>query len=237
MPSNQLQSFPSTPLLLIAASAAIFCLSGCSDRPPQLDARAEQLRIAAEKPTMSAQDSFSDGKILVEANLGRGFGGRGRPGGGRTDGEIPSGRHHGGGMGMSMGGGGGGMGGDMGGGPGGGGGMGPGGPGGDEGGPSVQAASMPPVALRLRLTNTSKETVEVTFVLCKSELGDFAVRPEKLALAPGQTAEPDPMTSRLGLTSAELILKVGLRMAGKVEQKDLVLKAAPPVEPAPGPKP
>jgi hypothetical protein len=96
---------------------------------------------------------------------------------------------------------------------------------------------MPPVALRLRLTNTGTETVEVTFTLCKSELGDFAVRPEKLALAPGQTAEPDPMTSRLGLTSAELVLKVGLRLAGKKEQKDLVLKGAPVVEPPAGPKP
>jgi len=225
---------------------AIFCFSGCSDRPPQLDARAEQLRIAAEKPAMTAQNLFFDGKILVEANLGRGFGGRGRPGGGgRPGGEIPSGRHHGGGgMGMSMGGGGGGMGGEMGGGPGGGGGMGPGGPGGDEGGPgnfsggpALQDASMPPVALRLRLTNTGKDTVEVAFVLCKSELGDFAVRPEKLALAPGQSAEPDPMTSRLGLTSAELVLKVGLRSAGKVEQKELVLKSVAPTEPPVGTKP
>jgi len=68
--------------------------------------------------------------------------------------------------------------------------------------------------------------------LCKSELGDFAVRPEKLALAPEQSAEPDSMTSRLGLTSGELVLKVGLRMNGKVEQKDLVLKAVAPTEPA-----
>jgi hypothetical protein len=224
MLSNQLPSFTSKHFL-IAAAAAVSCLSGCSDRPPQLDARAEQLSIAAEKPTMSAQDSFFDGKLLVEANLGRGFGGHGRPGSdGRMGGEIPRGRHHGGGMGM-----------------GGGGGRGPGsdegGPSNFSGGPSLQGASMPPVALRLRLTNTSEETVEVTFVLCKSELGDFAVRPEKLVLAPGQAVEPEPMTSRLGLTSAELVLKVGLRVAGKVEQKDLVLKAAEQVEPPANPKP
>jgi hypothetical protein len=97
---------------------------------------------------------------------------------------------------------------------------------------------MPPVALRLRLTNKSKETVEVTFVLCKSELGDFAVRPEKLALAPDQSAEPDPMTSRLGLTSDALVLHVSLRVAGKVEQKDLVLKPDTlPAEPSADPKP
>ena len=184
---------------------------------------------------MLAQDSFFDGKILVEANLGRGFGGRGRPGaGGHMGGEIPSGRHHGGGMSM-----GGGTGGGHGG--GGRGGMGPSSDEGDpsnfRGGPSFQDASMPPVALRLRLTNTGKETAEVTVVLCKSELGDFAVRPEKLVLAPGQAVEPEPMTSRLGLTSAELVLKVGLRVAGKAEQKDLVLKVAAPVEPPADPKP
>jgi len=95
---------------------------------------------------------------------------------------------------------------------------------------------MPPVALRLRLTNNSQETIEVTFTLCKSELGDFAVRPEKLALAPGQSAEPDRMTSRLGLTTAELKLSVGLRVAGKTELKDLVLKVVA-AEPATEAKP
>jgi hypothetical protein len=103
--------------------------------------------------------------------------------------------------------------------------------------PSIHESTMPPVALRLRLTNTSKETMEVTFLLCKSELGDFAVRPEKLALEPGQSAEPDPMNSLLGLTSDELILKVSLRVAGKVEQKDLVLKAVTPDDPEPSAKP
>jgi hypothetical protein len=96
---------------------------------------------------------------------------------------------------------------------------------------------MPPVALRLRLTNQGKETVEVTFVLCKSELGDFAVRPEKLALAPGQTSEPDPMRSNLGMTSNELVLRVSLRMSGVVEQKDLVLKYVAADKPASSPKP
>lgn len=96
---------------------------------------------------------------------------------------------------------------------------------------------MPPIALRLRLTNKSKETIEVTFVLCKSELGDFAVRPEKLALAPDQTAEPDSMTSRLGLPSDELVLRVSLKVNGKVEQKDLVLRAIPKTDPTASTKP
>jgi hypothetical protein len=240
MSLKQLPSFTSTTFT-VAAAVAILSLTSCSDRPPRPDARAQQMSIAAEKPAMSAQDSFFGGKILVEANLGRGFGGQGGPGGGggHMGGGGPGGGHHGGGMSMGMSGGGGGGGGGMGGGPGGGG-MGPGGESGPSeasAGPSIQESSMPPVALRLRLTNTSKETVEIVFVLCKSELGDFAVRPEKIALAPDQTAEPDPMTSRLGMTSGELVLKVGLRMAGKVEQKELVLKVVATAAAPTGPKP
>jgi len=194
---------------------------------------------------MSAQDTYFGGTLLVEANLGRGFnGGRGGgPGGPR--GGPGGGGHHGGGMHGGFGGGGPGGGSGMGGpggggmgGPPGGGEMGGPGPGGGfGGGPTIRESNMPPIALRLRLTNKSKETVEVTFMLCKSELGDFAVRPEKLALAPDQTAEPDPMTSRLGLPSDELVLRVSLKVNGKVEQKDLVLREIPKAEPAPDAKP
>ena len=207
--------------LLISATAAILSLNGCSDRPPRHDSGAEQRNAAAAKPTMSAEDSFFADKLLVEANLGRGFGRRGGPDGGGLGGGHSGGRHRRG-SGMGMGGG-------------------PGGEGpveGEVGGrSSIRESSMPPVALRLRLTNTSKETLEVTFVLCKSELGDFAVRPEKLALAPDQSAETDPMTSLLGLSSNELKLNVSLRAAGKVEQKELVLKAVTSDGPQPTAKP
>ena len=206
---------PASQFVLIIASAVVVSLTGCSDHAPQPNFRAEQMKAEAAKPVMAAEDVFFDGKLLVEANLSRGFGSRG-PGGGAGGAHSGGGGHrHGGGEGGGR------RGGD-----------GPasegteGGPGG--GGTAVHESNLPPVALRLRLTNTSQETLEVTFTLCKSELGDFAVRPERLALTPGQSAEPDRMTSRLGLTSAELVLKVGLRVAGKTEQKDLVLKVVPP---------
>jgi len=96
---------------------------------------------------------------------------------------------------------------------------------------------MPPVALHLRLTNQNTENVEIAFLLCKSELGDFAVRPEKLTIAPGQSAEPEAMTSRLGLMSGELRLAIRLRMNDKTEQKDLVLKVVTLDEPPPSTKP
>jgi hypothetical protein len=218
--------------LLLAAAALVIGLSnGCSHRPP-MNRGAEAADTAV--PAMSASTTFFDGKLVVEANLGRGFAG-GSIGGG------PGGRHGGSGGGgprgggpMSMGGGPG-----LGSGPSGGPMGGPDGSGGPgfSGGPTMHGSNQPPVALRLRLTNHSTETIEATFVLCKSELGDFAVRPEKLALAPGQTAEPESMTSRLGIPSDELILRVSLRVGGKTEQKDLVLRRPPQPEPATPPKP
>lgn len=197
-----------TPKLAAFAlfSALFAAICGCSH--PREEG-AEQMGSAI--PSLFAKQTFFDGKVVVEANLGRGFRYGGGPGG------SPGGGGHHGHHGF------GGPGGPGGGGPGGGG---PGGPGGDaeERGPMMQETSMPPVALRIRLTNTSKETLEVTFLLCKSELGDFAVRPEKIALAPDQTAEPDPMTSQLGLTTTELALQVGLRSNGKSEEKTLTLQ-------------
>ena len=199
-----MSSSANKPLLWLAVSIALLAFNGCSHKRND---DAEQMGTAI--PSLSAKSTFFDGKILVEANLGRGFhAGNGGPGGG------PGGHgHHG-----------------FGGGPGGPGG-GPGGPGGgpessegEERGLSIHEVSLPPVALRLRVTNTSKETVDIAFLVCKSELGDFAVRPEKIALAPDQVAEPDAMTSTLGLTTTQLVLHLSLRSGGKVEHKDLTLQ-------------
>ena len=44
-----------------------------------------------------------------------------------------------------------------------------------------------------------------------SDLGNFAVRPSKISVSPGQTAEPDPMISQLGVTSDEFPVTVRLR--------------------------
>jgi hypothetical protein len=70
---------------------------------------------------------------------------------------------------------------------------------------------MPPVTTRLKLENRSKETVEIEILEVNSDLGNFAVRPAKISIAPGQTAEPDPMISQLGVTSDEIPVKVTLR--------------------------
>ncbi len=203
--------FVSSDGFAVAAEAVVFGVGGESS------AHAEQMSAATTKPAMSAQDTFFDGKLLVEANLGRGFSnGQGSPkeGDAKHPSEGGHGHRHGGG----------GMRGEAEGSK-------------EEGTSAIHESSMPPVALRLRLTNMSKEPIDAAFVLCKSELGDFAVRPEKLSLAPEQSAEPNPMISRLGLTSDELVLTVSLRMAGKVEQKELTLKVAAPETPPTEAKP
>jgi hypothetical protein len=76
---------------------------------------------------------------------------------------------------------------------------------------------MPPVTIRLKLENRGAEPVEVDLLEVNSDLGNFAVRPTKLTLAPGQTGESDPMVSQLGVTSDEIPMKVSLRTAGKKE--------------------
>ena len=73
---------------------------------------------------------------------------------------------------------------------------------------------LPPVTTRLKLENRSQEALEIEILEVNSVLGNFAVRPAKLTIAPGQTAEPDPMISQLGVTSDEIPVKVSLRKVG-----------------------
>lgn len=84
---------------------------------------------------------------------------------------------------------------------------------------------MPPVTIRLKLENRGAEPVEVDLLEVNSDLGNFAVRPTKLTLAPGQTGETDPMVSQLGVTSDEIPMKVALRTAGKKETQIIPVKS------------
>lgn len=98
--------------------------------------------------------------------------------------------------------------------------------------PRMNNSSLPPVALRMRVTNQGTEPIDVEFVECRSYLGNFAVRPEKATVAPGASGQPDPMTSLLGVTSDEIPVTIGLRIGGKLETKVVPLrtvKGAPPV--------
>jgi len=174
---------------------------------------------------MQGYGEFFGGKLMVEASLGRGF--RMRPGGMKNY----AGKHR----------------------RGGGGGDGGEGLGEDDGGdsfddvyyvsqeesdqyfiPRMSNSTLPPVALRVRVTNQMQQPVEVVFLECNSSLGNFAVRPEKITVAAGETGSPDPMTSLLGVATDEIKLTIGLSVGGVKETKIITLRAiktAAPVAP------
>jgi hypothetical protein len=93
---------------------------------------------------------------------------------------------------------------------------------------------LPPVTLHLILHNTSKETFSVTIIDFDSDLGNFAVHPDVLSLAPDQSAEPDSMVSQLGVGSDLIPVKVTL-MKGGVRETKLVQVKALEVSPPPPP--
>ena len=90
----------------------------------------------------------------------------------------------------------------------------------------------PDLTLRLRLTNRSPEPIEIVILECSSALGDFAVRPERLRLAPDQRAEVDPMVSRLGVVAAKIDVLVRLQVTDKKESQALTLRSVVPAGPA-----
>jgi hypothetical protein len=81
------------------------------------------------------------------------------------------------------------------------------------------------VTLRLRLENDGAETVSVDIADFDSDLGNFAVHPEVLSLAPGQVAEPDPMISQLGVTADDIPVTVTLKRGGKSETRVIAVKS------------
>ena len=198
---------------LITATALLFA-GGCSshhDYVPDTNPK------TPPAPAMQGYGEFFDGKLMVEASLGRGF--RMRPGKMRDF------------MGRSHGKGGGGAGrveiddasdevyyedqGEM----------------QQRFIPRMSSSTLPPVALRVRVTNQTQQSVDVVFLECNSVLGNFAVRPEKITIAAGETGAPDPMTSLLGVGGTEIQLRVGLKMGDAKETQTIVLrtiKTAPP---------
>jgi hypothetical protein len=94
----------------------------------------------------------------------------------------------------------------------------------DGGGLRLRAAMMPAVTLHLHLENKSSDSLDVQIRDFKSDLGDFAVRPERVQLAAGQSVDVDPMVSQLGVTSDEIPVTVALRAGGKTESQDVSVK-------------
>jgi hypothetical protein len=84
---------------------------------------------------------------------------------------------------------------------------------------------LPPVTMHLKLHNLQKTTMLVEVADFNSDLGDFAVHPDVLALAPDQVAEPDPMISQLGVTSDTIPVVVSLRFEGKLETQTVQVRS------------
>ena len=83
---------------------------------------------------------------------------------------------------------------------------------------------MPPVTLKVALENRGTEPVEIEVTEVNSDLGNFAVRPPKLTIAPGASGVLEPMVSQLGVTSDQIPLKLAVRSGGKKEEQMVVVK-------------
>ncbi len=195
------------PSLLLSCVASLGCLvlAACHGPREHSDFEAEG---AGPRPiAMRGDNTFFAGKLRVEATVSRG---RAVPFSDKADRK----------------GGGGGGGGRHGEGRGGYGG-GPGEAGRDDGDTSshyISRGLAPAVTLRLKLENLTKENLSIQIRDVNSDLGDFAVRPDKVILAPDQSVELDPMVSELGVTSDEIPVTVLLASGKTVEKKDVLLK-------------
>lgn len=83
---------------------------------------------------------------------------------------------------------------------------------------------MPPVTLKVAFENRGAEPIEIEVTEVNSDLGNFAVRPPKLTIAPGASGTLEPMISQLGVTSDEIPLKLSVKMGGKKEQQVVLVK-------------
>ncbi len=77
--------------------------------------------------------------------------------------------------------------------------------------------------LRLELENRSAETLEVEIVRVDSALGAFTRDPDRVILAPHQTATIDSLVTAQKICSGGIPLAVALKNASSVETRKLVL--------------
>lgn len=90
----------------------------------------------------------------------------------------------------------------------------------------------PRIELRGKFTNKTNAPIVIAVTDVTSALGNFAIRPEKLTLAPSESAEIDPLPALYPDPIDELTVDVRIRYAGKSENHSLRLKPAPVPPPA-----
>lgn len=89
----------------------------------------------------------------------------------------------------------------------------------------IRGSPLPPITLRLSLANLTMQPLEVAILELNSDLGNFAVQPDRLTLAPGQALEPEPMNSQLGMIGDDFPVKISLRTGGKTESQVITIKS------------
>jgi hypothetical protein len=92
-----------------------------------------------------------------------------------------------------------------------------------ETGGGVRPLSRPPVTLEVSLRNLADAPVDVEIREVNSALGNFAVRPEHLLLAPDAASALDPMVSQLADVGDDVPVTVSLRLAGKTETQVITM--------------
>lgn len=95
----------------------------------------------------------------------------------------------------------------------------------------------PRIALTFKFTNTANQPIVVTIAEVNSLLGNFAPRPEKLTLAPGQESSIDPMLSTFDDNFEDLDLTLTIRSGGQSETHVLKLRREQPLPPTGSEKP
>jgi hypothetical protein len=205
---------------LLGLSGLALGLAGCGSGPrPPRQAPGDALMAPKEMPALyEGSADFCKGAIKAVVTISKGFGGmHGGPGGAGGSGGH-GGRGHGG---MTPGGGAGGP-------P-------PGGDYYDEQSPQRLGESrLPPVMIHLRFENSSDAPVVLSIWDFKSELGDFAVRPERVTVPAKGSAKVESMTSHLGLSQGEV--PVTLRLRSSLGEETRVVKVVLLPEPAQPPQ-
>jgi hypothetical protein len=97
---------------------------------------------------------------------------------------------------------------------------------------NYQYVRPPRLALAMTFTNTGSDTVTFAVTEVESLLGNYAPRPERFTLAPGQKGSLDPMLSNFENNYDTLDVTLGVRRGDKVETHLLRLQR---VEPMPAP--
>ena len=235
---------PTRPATIAVAVAFALLLAGCASDAPATRPAAHY----KPAPPLAGRAMFFDGLVEAQLTLGTSPTPVGEPreskGGDAGGGESGHGHRRGSGSGLSVGGGSGGAsagmgrmgersGGEW------GGGERPGDTGSDTGEgrrSNLRPQGGPAVMIHIQLTNHGTDPLVVSVPDFSSVLGNFVVFPAQLTVAPGQSAEFEPMTSRLGGEFSEVDASLTLSAGSRVEKKVIAMRqlpatAAPPAVP------